>query len=236
MEPLKQKLRSTSGGKILDVATGTGGFIMDLVDAFHSYRHAVGIDSSPQIVNFAKTKANGDNIQFKVMNAEKLAFKNDAFDTVAVRHSLHHFHRAQLVLAEMKRVLKVGGLFIICEAIQDKKAKGPNPHIAIHHWFAEIDRANGITHNEMLTWREIVALAQTLDLRGLELFEHSQPKSNSNHKHILDSFAHKCDVYVDRIKDNPKLKHLVNRGVQLKSALYNSDFSWGPDVYVLGWK
>ena len=236
MEPLKQKLRSTTGGKILDVATGTGGFIMDLVDAFHSYRHAVGIDSSQKLINFAKDKANGENIQFKVMNAEKLAFKDDIFDTVAVRHSLHHFRSATSVLAEMKRVLKVGGLFIICEAIQDKKAKVPNPHVAIHHWFAEIDRANGISHNEMLTWREIVALAQTLNLRGLELFEHSEPKSNSDHKNILDAFAQKCDVYVDRIKENPKLKHLVNKSAQLKNALYNSNFSWGPDVYILGWK
>ena len=236
MDPLKQHLRTTMGGRILDVATGTGAFIVELVDGFRSYRDAIGIDISPKLVQTATANANQDGICFEVMDAEHLAFKDDTFDTVAIRHSLHHLQRVDAVLTEMIRVLKPGGLFIAREVVQDKKGKTPNPHTELHHWFAEIDRAHGISHNETFAWNEIADMVRKLGLRGIEIHEVATPISPSEHSKIVDSFATKCDIYLDRIKGNPKFKKLSKKGIKLKKTCLNGRFSWAPELNVIGWK
>ena len=170
------------------------------------------------------------------MDAARMAFRDDSFDTVAICNSLHHLHALKSALDEMKRVLKPGGLFIICEVVQDKKSDIPNPHTELHHWFAAVDRMNGISHNETFAWFEVTEIVKKLGLRGIEIFEFTEPADNSNHQEMIKSFADKCDIYLDRIKGDPRFAKLVNHGVQLKTAFLNGNFSWAPLLYVLGWK
>jgi SAM-dependent methyltransferase len=236
MDPLKQHLRITSGGRILDVATGTGEFIIELVKGFRSFRDAIGIDISLKLIQSASANINENGITFQVMNAEQLAFGDDTFDTVAIRHSLHHLRKAEVVLSEMVRVLKPGGLFIVREVVQDKKTKSPNPHTELHHWFAEVDRMHRIDHNETFTLEEITAMVWRLGLRGIEIREQSASVNPSDQAKILESFAGKCDLYLDRIKHTPKFKKLAKKGLKLKKACLNERFSWAPDVNVIGWK
>jgi ubiquinone/menaquinone biosynthesis C-methylase UbiE len=236
MDPLKQRLRTTSGGRILDVATGTGAFVAELIDGFRSYRDAVGIDISPKLIEQARASLNDKNICFKIMDAAHLAFKDDTFDTVAIRHSLHHMRQVDVVLSEMTRVLKPGGLFIIREVVQDKKSKSLNPHTELHHWFAEIDRTNGVSHNETFTLDEMAEMVRRLGLRGIEMREYATPVSPSDHSKIVESFACKCDIYLDRIKGDTKFKKLMKKGLKLRKTCLNGKFSWAPELNVIGWK
>ena len=48
-----------------------------------------------------------------VGDAHKLPFKNEEFDTVLCSEVLEHLHSPEIALAEMKRVLKSGGILIL---------------------------------------------------------------------------------------------------------------------------
>ena len=236
MNPLEQRLIGTSGGRILDVATGLGGFILALTETFESYQEAVGIDSSEKMISLAEEKFDGDNVRFEVMQAEKIDYEDNSFDTVVIRNSLHHLDDADLALDEMKRVLKPGGLLIVCEMYQNKELRTNNPHVMLHHWFAEIDRMNGITHNETFHKPELMETIKKLGLRGLETFEYTEPKDNELHKEGIDGFIKRCDTIIDRLGNDPKYKKLVERGKTIKHVFMNQDFDWAPQMYIIGLK
>lgn len=150
------QLRSISGGKVLDVATGKGDFIDTLRKALKNYRAFVGIDNSQKEVEAAKKRFDGQPVEIMKMNAEALKFQSDSFDTVCLSYSLHHLSRIDKMLAEMKRVLKPGGYFIIQEEFSDgEQTEAQKTDILQHHWDAEIDTLLGISHNKTFTRQKI---------------------------------------------------------------------------------
>jgi ubiquinone/menaquinone biosynthesis C-methylase UbiE len=110
------------------------------------------------------------------MNAENLKFEDESFDTVCISHSLHHLANISKVLAEMKRVLKNGGNFILqevyCDGDQTEAQKADELE---HEWEAQIDSLLGITHNKTLTKQRIMDIASSLNLRELEVFDSTHP-------------------------------------------------------------
>ena len=142
MDPLIARISELDGGRILDVATGTGGFLKTLGDSFKSYETGVGIDPASDRIETAAKDADA-RLTFRVMDAETMAFEDGSFDTVALRHSLHHLRNADKVLGEMQRVLKPGGLMIIGEVIQDPSVEQPNSQRHLHHWWGRVDQTRG---------------------------------------------------------------------------------------------
>ena len=109
MDALEERLKHLSGGAVLDIATGKGGFVEYLKDRFKDFDSILGIDPAADRIKEATTKLAGDRIRFAVMNGEKLAFEDNSFNTVSISNSLHHLTRVEPVLSEMHRVLKPGG-------------------------------------------------------------------------------------------------------------------------------
>ena len=108
---IAQKLGTVSAGRVLDVATGRGGFIDTLMKTLKAYDSFVGIDYCPsneskKDMESAKKRFEGKPVQFLQMNAENLEFEDESFDTVSISHSLHHLANIDRVMTEMKRVLK----------------------------------------------------------------------------------------------------------------------------------
>lgn len=70
----------------------------------------VGIDLSERMVELARQNAKGiDNVEFRVMDAENLAFPDASFDLVVCRFGLQIVTDPDRCIAEMRRVLKPGG-------------------------------------------------------------------------------------------------------------------------------
>ena len=115
---IASRLKSISGGRVLDVTTGSGGFVRVLLKTLKDYDSFVGIDSSSEEIE-AAAKSLIEDAEFTVMNAESLKFEDGCFDTVCVANSLHHFENVDRALSEMKRVLKPGGCFIVQEMFCD---------------------------------------------------------------------------------------------------------------------
>jgi SAM-dependent methyltransferase len=145
------------------------------------YDSFVGIDycasgTSKKEMESAKKRLEGKPVQFFEMNAENLKFEDESFNTVCMSHSLHHLASIARVLAEMTRVLKNGGNFILQEVYYDgDQTEAQKADELEHEWEAQIDSLNGITHNKTLTKQRIMDIANNLNLRELEVFDSTHP-------------------------------------------------------------
>ena len=199
---IAKRLRSISGGKVLDVATGGGGFIETLMEALKDYDSFVGIDNSGKEVESAKKRFEGQRVEIMEMDAEALGFEDGFFDTACISFSLHHLDGIDKVLSEMKRVLKSRGYFIVQEMYCDgEQTQAQRTDILQHHWDAEIDSLLGATHNRTLTRRKIKDIVSNLKLKEVEVFEST---------HYVN-----CLFCEDKFKcEDPKNEEIINQSIK----------------------
>ncbi|MDJ0950152.1 MAG: class I SAM-dependent methyltransferase [Alphaproteobacteria bacterium] len=102
------RLRPGPGETILDVATGTGFSARRLASRGAT---VVGIDISPAIIEAAQklSSRDGNEIEFRVANAEDLPFEDGQFDAVVSIFGVIYAGRAQAAAAELARVCRKGG-------------------------------------------------------------------------------------------------------------------------------
>ncbi|MBI5296665.1 MAG: methyltransferase domain-containing protein [Chloroflexi bacterium] len=164
MTTFKDIFGNLHGGKILDVATGTGRFAEVLKEDLASYTEIIGIDTSDRAQQAFQSHFDDPSIRFMQMDANTLDFPDASFDTVSISYSLHHLPEPLCVLNEMKRVLKPGGHFIVSEMYCDSQAETQMTHVLLHHWWAAVDTARGVCHNPTYPRAEIVSMLGTLGL------------------------------------------------------------------------
>lgn len=105
------------GDKVLDIAGGSG----DLSKLFAKKVGADGqviltdINASMLSVGRDRMLDAGLNVPALQCDAEKLPFPDDYFDCVIVAFGLRNMTHKDLALAEMQRVLKVGGRLLVLE-------------------------------------------------------------------------------------------------------------------------
>ncbi len=235
MDPLTEKLKGLNGGKILDTATGYGEFLDLLVNSFNSFDEAVGIDISSEIIDGARRRFS-ERYRFEVMDAERIGFDHGYFETVGIRHSLHHLRNMNAVLGEMKRVLKPGGLFIICEVFQSPDIVQANSQRHLHHWWAEVDRSTGIYHNETFTKEEILDMVAPLNFAGTEIIEHYEELNQNRKNEILVSILRRCDMYIDKLRNLKGSADLIHKGEDLKKIYKIHGITPEKILYILGRK
>lgn len=98
------------GEKILDIGCGFGRDCRFFANHFFD---VYGIDLSPAMIDRAKKyEPRG---KYYVMDAEKLGFDDNYFGALWCSAVLYHFKKADMhqVLQELKRVLRVGGIFYL---------------------------------------------------------------------------------------------------------------------------
>jgi ubiquinone/menaquinone biosynthesis C-methylase UbiE len=112
--------RDQRGLAIVDVACGSGAFLVDLKAAFPRAR-VTGLDLSPAYLAEARARSGAETVQ---ANAEALPFEDGSLDAVTcvfLFHELPPRVRAK-VAAELARVLKPGGVLAFADAIQKDRA------------------------------------------------------------------------------------------------------------------
>ena len=99
--------------KILDVGCGTGFFTILLAKRGHQ---VTGIDLTPDMILHARelAKEEGADCEFHVMDAENPEYDDNTFDFVISRNLTWTLPDAQKAYKEWMRVLKPGGMFLIC--------------------------------------------------------------------------------------------------------------------------
>ena len=251
---IAKRLGSISGGRILDVATAEGGFIDTLMKTLKDYDSFVGVDycssiSSKREMESARKRFEGKPVRFFEMNAENLQFEDKSFDTVCISHSLHHLDKINKVLAEMKRVLKSGGNFVLQECYGDgDQTEAQKADELVHEWEARVDSLLGVTHNKTLTKQRIMDIAEGLNLREMEVFDSTHPVDclfckrkyeceDPKNQATLHNSVKDIDDTIKRIEDYSDLEirnRLIGEGESLKRTIEKHGAAPPSYLFIIG--
>ncbi len=102
------------GGRVLDVATGSGELLPLIIERIGASGSAAAIDNSPAMISrvtAAIQQAGLTNIEIHLMNAEQIDLPPESFDRVVCRLGLHLFANLPAAMAGIRRVLVSGGRF-----------------------------------------------------------------------------------------------------------------------------
>ena len=97
---------------LLDVGCGTA-FLLELLAKQRPAKYC-GADLSPEMIKVAREKQI-PGAEYAVASADALPYEDGSFDVVTCSQSFHHYPRPEKAMAEARRVLKEGGLYILSD-------------------------------------------------------------------------------------------------------------------------
>ncbi len=113
-----KRLKQLHPTRLLDVATGTGDFAIQLHRSLQP-QHITGIDLSQGMLDEAKRKVKEKglekDISFEQGDCMALPMQDEAFDAVTVAFGVRNFEHLLQGYREMARVLKPGGMLCVLE-------------------------------------------------------------------------------------------------------------------------
>jgi len=102
---------------ILDIATGTGDLV--ILMAKTAAKKIIGLDISAGMLEVGKQKIAKENltdrIEMVLGDSENMPYPDNFFDAITVSFGIRNFETLEKGLAEIYRVLKPNGLFVILE-------------------------------------------------------------------------------------------------------------------------
>jgi ubiquinone/menaquinone biosynthesis C-methylase UbiE len=106
---------------VLELGCGTGYFTKELIK---TNAKIIALDISPELLEYAKSNVQSDNIEFMLENAYLMPFKDSTFDVILGSSVVHHLE-IDLAIKEIFRVLKKNG------RVQFTEPNMLNPQIAL---------------------------------------------------------------------------------------------------------
>ena len=94
---------------VLELATGTGLIAKHIMNAA---AHIEATDASAEMIAEAKRDTHSAKLHFSVQDMFRLPYAEESFDVVIVSNALHIVPQPEKALAEIRRVLKDGGVLI----------------------------------------------------------------------------------------------------------------------------
>ena len=114
----RRRLLKDAHGKSLEIGIGTGKRMSD----YPSGVSITGIDSSENMLKYARKRANGYNHidELLIMDAENLTFLDNTFDTIVSSCVFCSVHNHVKAVEEMRRVCKNTGSIYLLEHVRTK--------------------------------------------------------------------------------------------------------------------
>ena len=210
-------LASPAGDEVmLDIATG-GGHVARVFSP-HVAR-VIASDLTPEILSHAREAFHEwelANVEVAVADAEKLPFDDASFDLVTCRIAPHHFPEPEKFIAEVARVLKPGGQFLLIDSTVPEGDDGA--------FFNRIEAIRDPSHIRSLTKEAWISL---IEQHGLRI----------NH---AESFRKRHDFqdWVTRSRTNEarraELERLFNSATPAQRALFEIEFAGKDEGSVVG--
>ena len=102
---------------ILDIATGTGDLVIMMSST--TATKIIGLDISAGMLEVGKQKVASKNLNKKIEmvlgDSENMPYPDNCFDAITVSFGIRNFENLEKGLAEIYRVLKPEGIFVILE-------------------------------------------------------------------------------------------------------------------------
>jgi ubiquinone/menaquinone biosynthesis C-methylase UbiE len=112
LDAIVQTAEVAEGAKVLDIGTGTGKVLIALKKQYPKAEYH-GIDISRGMLE--RIDADYD-FNLSIRDMEDLwGFQDNSFDLVTARMVFHHGKNLERAMSEVKRVLRPGGSFVLCE-------------------------------------------------------------------------------------------------------------------------
>ncbi|NNC70659.1 MAG: bifunctional demethylmenaquinone methyltransferase/2-methoxy-6-polyprenyl-1,4-benzoquinol methylase UbiE [Flavobacteriaceae bacterium] len=115
-----KKVSEKKPDEILDIATGTGDFVMMLSKL--NPKKIIGLDLSQGMLDIGIEKVRKKNLEHLIEmiqgDSENLPFEDSRFDAITVGFGVRNFENLDKGLQEIFRVLKPGGIFVVLETSQ----------------------------------------------------------------------------------------------------------------------
>ncbi|MDD2985031.1 bifunctional demethylmenaquinone methyltransferase/2-methoxy-6-polyprenyl-1,4-benzoquinol methylase UbiE [Flavobacterium sp.] len=116
-------VKSKNPTSVLDIATGTGDLAILMSESGAS--KIVGLDISAGMLEVGRKKIAEKKLSNKIEmilgDSEKMPFEDNSFDAITVAFGVRNFETLEKGLAEILRVLKPNGIFVILETSVPEK-------------------------------------------------------------------------------------------------------------------
>jgi len=148
---------STPGGRVLELGCGMGHLLAWLTNHYQVF----GTDINMWAL--AQARYNVPEGHFILVSADGcLAFPEAVFDVIIAKHVVEHLHHPEQTIAEMSRVMKVGGLLILATP----NLNSPMRKRKKEHWIGYKDQ----THINMKPPDEWLACLQRNRFKARKVF------------------------------------------------------------------
>ncbi|MDP6343314.1 MAG: methyltransferase domain-containing protein [Alphaproteobacteria bacterium] len=132
------------GGCYLDLATGNGDVAFAVAGRQPAAR-VLAIDIADRAVSRNRRRATDlerANVEFHVTDGRRIDFPDATFDGIACRYAFHHLPDVAATLADVRRVLRPAGVFVVADAVRHPlddldfinrfQALKPDGHVRMH--------------------------------------------------------------------------------------------------------
>jgi SAM-dependent methyltransferase len=233
---LTELLAGHTGGRVLDIATGRGGFACLLHENLAAYQAIVGVDYHRHALLEAYAQCLGPKTHYLQMDVTRLGFPASSFDMACASACLHHLEDAPTALAEARRVLKPGGRFLLVETHSDAEDEPQRCGIMLHHWAADVDAARGVSHRHTLGRAALLEHIARLDLGDFEVFDLAPEPEDPHDAGTIERLSAFIDEHLERAGGTPAYAKLAEQADDLRHRLEETGVRREPVVAFFGTK
>lgn len=166
---------------VLDVGSGTGGWLIEAAKTYPATSILVGIDVSSKMVTYAQAQARAQGLegrlQFHVMDALRmLEFPDSFFDLINQRFGMSYLRTWDWskLLDEYQRVSKRGGVIRVTESVMISESSSPSLLRLTHMLFEAFCQAGHFfTANKDGVTGELVRLLQQAGFHDVQTYPHT---------------------------------------------------------------